>query len=818
MGRGIQKPRWGFIYYRVNIENVMLTEGAARALLELYCEPLRDVLWTSKFCCRLDWADAVREHVYLIVRPRLSSVMDDASDHALRRAGARLRVALGVAQAVSSCRGYATDTNLPFWRSVVTTLWPGLTYSATSNGFVLSRTTFAHVGIEFDAYEGDGDAFWSGLLHGTPSCDAVLKAVVNKLQPDLEAALPPLRVALSRCRTEHLAPMLPTLSLATLCFLPYPLQFDAIVSLRAVRAMLRAVLAPPSRAWSTRTRLGLVVDYHVNYANASVREALDLVARIARLPRHVQLTVDRLDVHLGQLAPRWSAAPRGQNYRRALVTKVRGLGEVLRSLLVVDGAPGASTVALSGCSYGDFRLVGAALSAVAWASPPVEGLRCRALFAAIPADEQLQRLAWLAYTLDCRRRRAALTGSRPPLLALSLFPTGVAMTDDQGTYMEQLLLRGTPLRDVVGEALRLRCGGEDDLVARLTVDCLRLGSTVQLARGTRLHLEPMRVADDAVVVVTTDQQVVDAVAYLADYGGFVGVVYAGYGLVWAEAASVTTWQCLDDDVAMAEENEEADTGVGLSTLSLCFDGQHDFPRDRAPEAFRIAATVSLLACPTLHTLTIDRAVILRDDLARVLDSFPCLYALSLDRCVVESVAPLIDGYRRTTRPLRVAVLSLLDVLDVRMRVRMVQEQLLQREGHRVLLEEGEAFAPEWITELVEALCNGIARGVLCELHVDCEAMASERDEQNVVGRLAHAVASGSLPLRRLHITCRCEVLGECGRLLGPLRDVVLRDPPRVRNAVLSVLRAFHCVLPEVTDTVLAMAEGCVVRTVTWGGK
>jgi hypothetical protein len=533
-------------------------------------------------------------------------------------------------------------------------------------------------------------------------------------------------------------------------------------------------------------------------------------AHTTRLPRHVKLTVDRLDLQLAMLAPRWCPPPHGRSYRRALVTKVRKLGHVLRTLLLDANAPRVHTVALKGCSHSDFRLVGAALSAVAWASPSVQELRCRGLFYASQPHEQLQRLAWLAYTLHCRRRR----GQSP--LALSLVSACVALSDAESTYMQELLVRGTPLRDVVGESLRVRFGGNDGHVARLRVECLRFGSTARLARGTKLFLEPFRV-DDECVVVTTDSHPDDELELVAhavdDHAGvFVGVVYAGYGLVWTTAASVVTWHGIHDadDVAMVQDDHGEGT---LSALVLNFEGQVGFPHARASDAYRVSATLPLLVGPTLRVLTVNHTMVLCRDLTHILECCRGLHSLSLDRCMIESVAPLVVAYENHTT--RVAVLSLLGVLDLFMHQQLVHAQSIPPEHYLELVRGEEPPVPMWTSAFVDALVNGVARGVLRELHVDVQQIATVDDECAVVARLANAVVSGALTLDRLHVSCQYEVEETSGVLLGPLDGVVLKDPRRERCATLSVLRTFGCAPCEIAGIVLAMADERIVRIVTW---
>jgi hypothetical protein len=161
-----------------------------------------------------------------------------------------------------------------------------------------------------------------------------------------------------------------------------------------------------------------------------------------------------------------------------------------------DGTPSVHTVALFGCSHCDYRHVRAALSAAALSSPSVSALRCSLLFYAAQPSDKLVRLAWLAYALFARRRRVAMP------LSLSLLSTGLALEEPESDYIMELIDSGTPLRDVVGDALRLRFGNDLDMLARLHVKYLPLGSTVQLACGTRLFFEPMWYTDECVAVAT----------------------------------------------------------------------------------------------------------------------------------------------------------------------------------------------------------------------------------------------------------------------------------------------------------------------------
>jgi hypothetical protein len=358
------------------------------------------------------------------------------------------------------------------------------------------------------------------------------------------------------------------------------------------------------------------------------------------------------------------------------------------------------------------------------------------------------------------------------------------------------------------------------------VDWLRLGSTVRLGRGTQLYYEPVAHANDADnrVVVTlwdtddTDETEVDAVAHVVERG-VVAVVYAGYGLLWAEASRVAVWQRAsapeDDDVRMIDDETTSKHCAPLSSLALTFDcAQGDLPATLTPFAHRVAAILPLLSSDTLETLALDRAVVLHDDLAVILSCLSRLRTLVLDRCVVESLAPLVDAYSRvpTWRRSRVAVLSLLGTRDVRLLVHAGAQR-----NHRYVPDEhdDDFDAPAWIFPLVDAFASGIARGVLCELHVDCNNMGTEADERAVIERLAHGVRTSALQLKRLHVVCNYHLQGTCAALLGPLLDIMLADPPRVRCAILSVLRAFRCVVPQVVFAVLTVAEGSGVRLVTW---
>jgi hypothetical protein len=780
---------------------MMLTDAAALALLKRYCEPLRKAAWAHAGFERFSgWTDAALEHVDLVLR---SDAVKTAAE--ARSNGARARLALGVAHAVSCCHGFdPAASGAPFWRRVVPALWSPI---AQPNRLALSRATFQHVGLGWNSSSRVDDAYWMGFFHGTPALDAVLAAAVNRLGPhlEIESPLPPVHVALSRSHSFE----------TTYHYRTHPPSFTHItapgptVAPHALRTILRAVLEETTPAWSARTQVGLVIDYGLDDDAAITHENLDLLARVqaamlSPTPLRVQLTIDRLAIELSPPTPPHSAEPGAEN-TRALVTRGRALGTLLRTLLVGGGTPHVHTVALMGCSHTDFRLVGSALSAVAQATPPIVALRCSELFDATRQYQKPQRLAWLAYTLYCRRRL--------PPLSLSLLSGEVAMDESESDYINQLVARGTPLRDVVGEALRLRLGGDDNQVARLRVDCLRLGSTVQLRRGTRLYFEPFRAnAQCVAVAVEDDNKELDLVTHVLDHGGFVGVVYAGYGLVWAMAATVVAWHRVDHDdgdVVMADSHDSS-FPASLASLTLRFEGTFELlPPAVRPSALRVSAMLPLLAGATLEALTMDRAVVTEDDLALVVSTSPRLHRLSLDRCVVETLAPLVDAYQR--RRTCIAVLSLLGVSDFRFRDRLVNRPSLVEQR---FLGTTYMDAPAWMAPFVEALATGVAHGMLRELHVDIRAMPSTADERAVLERVAQAMAASSLALQRLHVTCRPGLEAACPAVFGLLRDAVLHDPPRVRRAILSVLRAWRCAYPEVANVVLAMAEGDV-RTITW---
>jgi hypothetical protein len=77
------------------------------------------------------------------------------------------------------------------------------------------------------------------------------------------------------------------------------------------------------------------------------------------------------------------------------------------------------------------------------------------------------------------------------------------------------------------------------MLARLHVKYLPLGSTVQLACGTRLFFEPMWYTDECVAVALREgEEELDLIVHILSDGGSVGVVYGGYGLVWTLTASV----------------------------------------------------------------------------------------------------------------------------------------------------------------------------------------------------------------------------------------------------------------------------------------
>jgi hypothetical protein len=786
----------------------LLSGDAACVLLKRYCEPLgEETAWLHVDFERCSgWTDAALEHVDLVLQ-----LGDAQTPTEARKIGARVRLALGVAQAVSFCRGFDPATSgAQFWRLVVPKLWPDC--SPRPDQIALSRATFGLVGLQWYSASDADDAFWIGFFYGTPACDAVLAAVLHRLRPHLGLAgpLPPVRVVLSR--TNSYETIFPYKTPPD--FLPRNMVLDPTVAMHALITLLRVALVRPAASWTARTQVRLVVDYNVDDDFSTMSRLLELLAcvRVATpLSSHpcVQLTVDRLAIVLAPSIPPHCAEP-GEKNTRAFVTRGRGLGNLLRTMFVTGGTPRVHTVALLGCSHTDYRLVGAALSAVAMASPSIAALRCGGLFHMTRLQHQLQRLAWLAYTLYyCRRRQ--------PLQSLSLLSNGDAMSEQEREYITQLVVHGTPLRDVVGEALRLRLNGDDDQVARLHVDCLRLGSTVRLLRGTRLYFEPFR--DDTGVeaaIVDVEGEELDLVAHVFDYGGFVGVVYAGYGLVWAAAASVAAWHRLsdgNDGTVMTDSNASSSelSDMALASLTLRFEGTYDLPPPPTPSALRVTATLAWLACATLETLALDRAVVTRDDLASIVDNLPRLASVSFDRCVVETLAPLVDAYTRGRT--RISSLSLLGVSDFRFRARLVNCPPFVEHGLREFT--GAKDAPAWIVSFVGTLARGIAHDVLRELYIDFRTMPSTADGRALLERVVYAVATSSLALQRLHVTCSWELEDACLMLLGPLRGAVLNDHPRVRCAILSVLRACCSALPEVAQTVLAMAEGDVVRMVTW---
>jgi hypothetical protein len=76
---------------------------------------------------------------------------------------------------------------------------------------------------------------------------------------------------------------------------------------------------------------------------------------------------------------------------------------------------------LLGCSQSDYRLVGAALSAVAWTTQPITALRCSDVCdLSQPLDQQL----WLAWLLYAVHRRLCRANARSAPLAMSLLSTG----------------------------------------------------------------------------------------------------------------------------------------------------------------------------------------------------------------------------------------------------------------------------------------------------------------------------------------------------------------------------------------------------------
>jgi hypothetical protein len=123
----------------------------------------------------------------------------------------------------------------------------------------------------------------------------------------------------------------------------------------------------------------------------------------------------------------------------ALVLQGRELGSLLRTVLATGSTPRVHSATLLGCSHTDFRLVGAALSAVAMASPPIAKLRCSMLFYATQPQHQLQRLGWLAYTLYyCPRWNQSL-------LALSLLSSDAVISEQESAHIDDDEMRSIKL-------------------------------------------------------------------------------------------------------------------------------------------------------------------------------------------------------------------------------------------------------------------------------------------------------------------------------------------------------------------------------------
>jgi hypothetical protein len=247
----------------------MLTEAEGWALLEQHCVPLKQAAgWVGQDFVRFeDWADVACNHVDLLLTP--DTISYSRQQHGMRLAGAELRLALGVAHAVSCCRGLEPATSPAFWRRVIQTLWPAQYPSLLPDKLAYSPSTFAHVGISHGWLLLVDDDFWGGFLHGTPTCHATLSAVLATLQPHMvaDAMSVPLRVSLSLCELSDPA------GRESEATVPYGASFGPLVSPTRLRAILRAALDPPQETttWPTPTHLGLVLEYCRDYADEAMR-------------------------------------------------------------------------------------------------------------------------------------------------------------------------------------------------------------------------------------------------------------------------------------------------------------------------------------------------------------------------------------------------------------------------------------------------------------------------------------------------------------------------------------------------------------------
>jgi hypothetical protein len=307
-------------------------------------------------------------------------------------------------------------THPRFWRRAVESLWResiqfGHGIPPPQSTSSLSSTAFTHIALRWRAYDPEDVAFWLGFFHGTRACDATLSSVLETLNPYLAAEsrfMAPLQVSLSHCHTYGR-----NRGRYDDWLTQYRVGSRRVVDPEVVQTILRAALdakkkhrswSQASRAWTT-VRLGLVFEYRIDDDPSTTREMLDLVARAQTLKRSPRLPIGR---HFSiQLAPPYGPRRSGPHARdrKAFVTRGRALGQLLRSLLLAS-AMAVETVALLNGSYSDYRLVGAALSAVALASPPVSALRCSGLL----DPSRAARVAGICIALSTSPSRAVSTG------------------------------------------------------------------------------------------------------------------------------------------------------------------------------------------------------------------------------------------------------------------------------------------------------------------------------------------------------------------------------------------------------------------------
>jgi hypothetical protein len=135
------------------------------------------------------------------------------------------------------------------------------------------------------------------------------------------------------------------------------------------------------------------------------------------------------------------------------------------------------------------------------------------------------------------------------------------------------------------------------------------------------------------------EEELDVVAKVGHDGSeFVGVICAGYGLVWATTESATAWRLMED----------VNTGNGnwcqVSSLALSFQSAYTRASKHieSPLLHCVSSVLSLLTYETFESFAVDMAMVMREDLVLLLKCCRRLQLLTLDRSIVETLEPLVD--------------------------------------------------------------------------------------------------------------------------------------------------------------------------------